>query len=314
MTELGKLEKVDLRKVWEHEARDFSTWLAMPENLEMLGKEIGIEIEHLGTEVEMGRFRIDVLAKEPNTDERIIIENQLESTDHDHLGKVITYAAGLDARYLIWIVKEVLDEHLKAVEWLNEHLDETVRCFLIKIEVWQIGDSKPAPKFDIVSVKNDWVANIKKTTPSGEVSSLGIKQLAFWEKFAEYVRAQDPRIKLHTPRPQHYMDFSIGNSISHIALTLNSQKKKFSVYLYIPNDKMLYQYLKDNEEQINMQLGTPIIWFEANVASGGGIDFHVDDIFDESRQAEYFGWLYASLKTQKATLVPYIEEYRNQGL
>eukprot|EP01037_Dinobryon_pediforme_P001051 gene1051-1061_t len=134
MTKLGKLEKVDLRKVWKHEARNFSTWLVLPENLEVLGAQLGIEIEPLGTEIEVGRFRIDILAKEPNTGENIIIENQLESTNHDHLGKVITYAAGLDARYLIWIVKEVLPEHLKAIEWLNEHLDDTVRCFLVKIE------------------------------------------------------------------------------------------------------------------------------------------------------------------------------------
>jgi len=136
MATLGKLEKVDLRKVWKHEARDFSTWLVQPENLDLLGAQLGIDIEPIGTEIEVGRFRIDILAKEPNTDEKIIIENQLESTNHDHLGKVITYAAGLDARYLIWIVKDVLPEHLKAIEWLNEHLDETVRCFLVKIEIW----------------------------------------------------------------------------------------------------------------------------------------------------------------------------------
>ena len=111
MKELGKLEKVDVREVWKHEARDFSAWLARPENLDVLAEQLGIEIEPLGTEVPVGRFNIDILAKEPNTNEQIIIENQLEPTDHDHLGKVITYAAGFDARYLIWIVKDVLPEH-----------------------------------------------------------------------------------------------------------------------------------------------------------------------------------------------------------
>ena len=152
MTQLGKLEKVDVRKVWEHEARDFSSWLVKPENLELLSEQIGIEIEPTGTEIGLGRFRIDILAEEPRTGHKIIIENQLEATNHDHLGKVITYAAGLDAKYLIWIVNDVLSEHLKAVEWLNEHLDDEIRCFLIKIEVWKIGDSKPAPRFEMVSV------------------------------------------------------------------------------------------------------------------------------------------------------------------
>lgn len=173
----------------------------MPENLELLGEQIGIEIELLGTEVEMGSFRIDILGREPNTDEKIIIENQLEQTNHDHLGKVITYAAGLDARYLIWVVKDVTDEHLKAIEWLNEHLDDSIRCFLIKIEVWQIGDSKPAPRFDVISVKNDWVSSVKKTAAVTGISSLRLKQLEFWEKLAIFIKAKDANIKIQTPGP-----------------------------------------------------------------------------------------------------------------
>ena len=170
MTQLGKLQKVDLRSVWKHEATDFSAWLVQPENLDVLAEQLGIEIEPIGTEVSVGRFKIDILAKEPNTNEQIIIENQLKLTNHDHLGKVITYAAGIDARYLIWIVKDVLPEYLKAIEWLNEHLDDEIRCFLIRIEVWQIGDSKPAPRFEVISVKNDWVASIKKATSSNGLS------------------------------------------------------------------------------------------------------------------------------------------------
>lgn len=135
MTQLGKLEKVDLRKVWSHEARDFSAWLAKEENLRELGETIGTELSLLGTEVDVGRYRIDVLALDSNTDHKVVIENQLEPTNHDHLGKVITYAAGLDAKYLVWIVKDVLPEHQKAIEWLNEYLDEEIRIFLLRIEV-----------------------------------------------------------------------------------------------------------------------------------------------------------------------------------
>jgi hypothetical protein len=98
MNELGKLVQVDLRKVWEHEARDFSAWLVKPENLSLLSEQLGIEIEPIDTEASIGRFRIDILAKEAMTGANIIIENQLEPSNHDHLGKVITYAAGLDAK------------------------------------------------------------------------------------------------------------------------------------------------------------------------------------------------------------------------
>ena len=113
------------------------------------------DIEIVETEANVGSFNVDILAKDNNTDRRIIIENQLERTDHDHLGKIITYASGYDAETIIWLVKNVRDEHRKAVEWLNNHLDENINIFLIRIEVWRIGDSKAAPKFNIVVSPNN---------------------------------------------------------------------------------------------------------------------------------------------------------------
>ena len=213
MIALGKLEKVDLRKVWEHEARDFSAWLVKPENLSLLSEQIGIEIESIDTEASIGRFRIDILAKEVITGDMVIIENQLESTNHDHLGKVITYAAGLDAKYLIWIVKDVLPEHLKAVEWLNEHLNDEISCFLIKIEVWQIGDSKPAPRFEVVGIKNDWVASLKRSAASDEPSTRQLNCMEFWQYLCNFIRTKDKGIKLQSPRPSRYLNFSMGDSI-----------------------------------------------------------------------------------------------------
>jgi hypothetical protein len=310
MTQLGKLSKVDVRKVWEHEARDFSAWLARPENLEMLGDQIGIEIEPLGTEVEMGSFRIDILGREPNTDERIIIENQLEQTNHDHLGKVITYAAGLDARYLIWIVKDVRDEHLKAIEWLNENLDDSIRCFLIKIEVWQIGDSKPAPRFDVISMKNDWVATVKKTAAATEVSSLKLKQQEFWERLATFIRTADSTINIQTPRPQHWFNFTMGNAICHLVLKMNVQKNVFAVQVYINSDKDLWEHFKDNSSEINEIVGQEVNWWESSKASGGTIKLQVSDVFDESSEAEYFEWLYLTLITLKKAVIPHVQAYK----
>jgi hypothetical protein len=121
---LGKLKKVDLKNEWKHEAYDFSKWLAQQENLDMLSDEIGIGIQLIEREASVGKFNVDILAQEENSERKIIIENQLETTDHGHLGKIITYAAGYDAEIIIWIVKDVRDEHKKAIEWLNEHTDE----------------------------------------------------------------------------------------------------------------------------------------------------------------------------------------------
>jgi len=314
MATLGKLEKVDLRKVWKHEARDFSTWLVQPENLDLLGAQLGIDIEPIGTEIEVGRFRIDILAKEPNTDEKIIIENQLESTNHDHLGKVITYAAGLDARYLIWIVKDVLPEHLKAIEWLNEHLDETVRCFLVKIEIWQIGDSHPAPRFEIISVKNDWAATIRKTTGSAGLSAVRLRQQDFWIRLCAFMKSKDPSVRLHTPRPQGFLDFGMGSPLAHVVLVINTQKNRFSAELYINDDKNLCGYLQSREDEIRSALGADLDWFEGNVASGLKIFMPVGDIFDSSRELEYFEWLNSQVIHFKKVFKPLIIEYLNQNI
>jgi len=115
---LEKLKKIDLRKAWNHEATDFTNWLAENENLSLLSNEIGIDINLTQTEASVGKFSVDILAEEENTGRKIIIENQLETTNHDHLGKVITYASGYDAEIMIWIVKDVRNKQKQAVNWL----------------------------------------------------------------------------------------------------------------------------------------------------------------------------------------------------
>src|SRR3989344_6367330 len=159
--ELGKLNKVDLRTAWKNEASDFTTWLSKEENLALLADEIGISIVNPKTEVDVGRFSADIVAEEESANRKIIIENQLETTNHDHLGKLITYASGHDAKTIIWVVKEVREEHRQAIDWLNEHTDDETSFFAIKIELYQIGNSPLAPKFEIISQPNDWAKTIK---------------------------------------------------------------------------------------------------------------------------------------------------------
>ncbi len=162
MPELGKIERVeDLRKIWPNEARDFTVWLSQDENLTMLGETVGIDIDLEERESSVGGFSVDLFATEEGTGRKIIIENQLEDTNHDHLGKIITYAAGKEASVIIWIVKRARDEHRKAVEWLNQHTDENIGFFLLEIELWKINGSVPAPRFNIVERPNDWAKAIK---------------------------------------------------------------------------------------------------------------------------------------------------------
>lgn len=309
MSELGKLVQVELRDVWEHEARDFSAWLVKPENLSLLSEQLGIEIEPIDTEASIGRFRIDILAKEAMTGANIIIENQLEPSNHDHLGKVITYAAGLDAKYLIWIVKDVLPEHLKAIEWLNEHLDDEISCFLIRIEAWQIDDSKPAARFEVVGIKNDWASTLKKSARTNESSSTQLSQLEFWQHLHDYIREKDKVIRLQTPKPRRYYQFSIGDSIASIVLVFAPRKSRISCELYINSDKSLYAYLRERETELATKLGE-LKWFDANVASGLFINLEVEDVFDTEKYDDYSEWCYQKVLEFKEKLVPYIREYR----
>ncbi len=164
MINLGTLEEIkDLREVWSHEAHDFTLWLA--KNISILGDEVGIDISIEETESSVGDFNVDIFATDADTGKKIIIENQLEETDHDHLGKLITYASGKSADLVIWLVRKARPEHRAAIEWLNNHTDEGVGFILCEIKVFRIGNSEPAPKFEIIEQPNNWVKEMKK--PSG---------------------------------------------------------------------------------------------------------------------------------------------------
>ena len=181
---LGKIERIDdLRTIWPHEAYDFSKWLASESGLALLSDATGIDLVLEERESSVGEFSVDIFATEEGSSRRIIIENQLEHTNHDHLGKIITYAAGKDAEVIVWIVKHARDEHKQAIEWLNQHTDENIGFFLIEIELWKIGDSLPAPNFNIIERPNDWSKIIKTSEGLSDLKRLYAE---FWQSFNEY--------------------------------------------------------------------------------------------------------------------------------
>lgn len=311
MVQLGKLEKVDLRKIWEHEAKDFSSWLAEDANLALLSEELGIDIEVIGTEASSGRFRVDILAKEANTGEYIIIENQLESTNHDHLGKVITYAAGYNAKYIIWVVKDVLPEHHKAIEWLNEHLDDSISCFLVKIEVWQIGDSNPAPRFEVVSIKNDWFSSLKQSASSANLSTNELKQQEFWTQLRDNFKTRDSNIRIQSPRAQHWLNFSMGSTLCHTYLTINSKDNSIGCGLWTYN-KEFFSFLQERENQIKGEITTDFFFWEANKSAGVRAILNVGDVYDQSQFSASFDWLYRNNKLFQSVFFKYVKEFKVQ--
>lgn len=289
---LSKLKKIDLRKEWEHEAKDFTNWLATDKSLQLLSEEIGIDISLIQTEASVGKFSVDILAEEDNTGRKIVIENQLETTNHDHLGKIITYASGFDAEIVIWIVKGVRDEHKQAVDWLNEHTDDKINIFVIRMELWQIGDSPYAAKFYVVSKPNDWAKAIRKSTSRADLSDRKLMQLEFWTQFKEYAALQQTSLRLRKAYPQNWYDISVGNSKSHIALTIDADNDQIRCELYIPDSKPLFKALWDNREKIENKLSCELEWMElegkkaSRVRTIHGIEIDNSENWDVS-----FQWL-----------------------
>jgi len=299
---LGKLTKVALREYWKHEARDFTGWLAEPENIELLGDEIGLDIEVIQTEAGVGRYSTDILAQEETTGRKIIIENQLESTDHRHLGQVLTYAAGREAEYIVWIVQEVRDEHKAAVDWLNEHTDEKINFFLLRIELWKIGSSDPAPKFVVVSRPNDWTKSIRGSSlDQREHSDTKLLQLEFWSQLRDFGILQKPPLRLRTPGAKHWYDVAIGRSDCHVTLTTLTAENKIGCELYIPNSKELFHSLYSNKGAIESALGrNEISWQELPSKKASRIRTFYDFDISSSERSEAFSWLVETTNKFKA--------------
>ena len=181
-SELGKLVSTDLRKAWPHEAHDFTPWLA--ENLDRLSDVIGIELDLEGCEVQVGPYRADIVANEPADGTRVLIENQLEDANLQHLGQVLAYLAGLEAKIVVWIAKEFDEQHRSAIRWLNDHTDDPFAFFAVRIRVVQIGKSPLAPIFEVLERPNEWDRRVQEATRTGELSELGQFRRTFWNHVA----------------------------------------------------------------------------------------------------------------------------------
>lgn len=309
---LGKLERVELRNVWKHEALDFTNWLAQAENLNLLSEEIGIEVSLIQTEASVGKFNVDILAEEEQTGRKIVIENQLETTDHDHLGKIITYASGFDAEIIVWIVREVRDEHKQAIDWLNEHTDQRINFFVVKMEVWQIGDSPYAPKFYVVSQPNDWAKIVKQTSiQSSNVSETQLTQLEFWEKFREFAQNKNSKIRFGKPQAQHWFAIRLGISHAHIELTVNNKRGLIGSEIYIPDSKELFFALLQLKENIQQELGFELEWAELPNKKASRIKARKQVNFSDVNQWEnYFFWLLEKTETLQRIFPKYIKSLK----
>lgn len=308
MVNLSQLKEIkDLRTVWPHEALDFTPWLADDDNISLLADAVGLDITVDETESSVGDFNVDIFATETSTDRKIIIENQLEDTNHDHLGKLITYASGKSADIIIWVVKHAREEHKAAIEWLNNHTDDKIGFFLCEIKLYQIGNSEPAVKFEVIEKPNDWAKVVKKNDSVNETQQ---HRYDYWVAFQEYAFHNSlfsQNFNRRKPSLDHWMNFSIGFSACNIVVSQIQKRNELDVELYISEDKELFNTLHNNKEEIETDSGLFFDWRELPERKASRILVSKDAVFsDKSKWTEQFDWIIETMLKMKRVFKKYL--------
>lgn len=257
---LGKIKEVDIRSVWPHEQYDFSKWLADEENIRALGEEMNLSLTDVDTERFVGSYRCDIICKDELTGKSVLIENQLEQTNHDHLGKIITYASGIDASVVVWIVAKARDEHASAIEWLNKHTDDDLSFFLIEVHAYTIGDSAPAPMFKIVEQPNVFAKTVKSIAHKGELNETQTNRIQFWTQFNDEIEQRGKPFNKRKATSDHWYSVAIGSSQCHISIDLVNKEHRIRVGVWVPDNKELYDCFYEHKDEIEDSAGCNFVW------------------------------------------------------
>ena len=314
--QLGRLEKIEnIRDIWDTEDKDFTPWLAEQGNITLLGDAIGLSLEVEAQEKAVGPFRADILCKDTADDSWVLVENQLERTDHKHLGQLMTYASGLKAVTIVWISTKFTEEHRSSLDWLNQITDDSFNFFGLEIELWKIGDSLIAPKFNIISKPNDWSQSVVAASKSAELSDSKLLQRDYWQGFHDFLHEKSSKIKPTKPLPQHWMNFSIGKSGIHlcsIASFVNSETKfwdggeiRAEVYISGANSKSYFKQLHEKKEKIEQVIGESCVWYSPENAKSCRIYLRKSaKIKDKSDWGNQHQWLKEKLESLMNSFKP----------
>lgn len=252
--QLLSVKSLDVRKIWGNEAREFTPWLA--DHLDLVAEAIGIDLESAETEAHVGDFQADIVATEVGTGLIVLIENQLEPTDHGHLGQLLTYAAGKNAKALVWLSPEFRTEHQAALDWLNRNMNTGVGFFGLQLEVWTIADSPAAPRLSVVSGPNEW----EKPVTSGETTDRARAYNQFFGRLIEAFKTAYPGVtRVRTPGGQSWISVPSGRSGFHFAWAFKNGRR-FAIELYVDLGEQIatkeaFDLLSDSRKEIEQQVG-----------------------------------------------------------
>lgn len=311
MSNFGELKRVPLRDIWPHEATDFTPWLAS--NIEALGDALGLELELTEREASVGDFSLDLLAKDLGTSRTVIIENQLTQTDHDHLGKLLTYAAGFNAATVIWVSNIVRDEHRQALEWLNQRTDTETQFFAVVVEVLKIDDSKPAFNFKPVVFPNEWQKSKKQKT-AANISSKGEKYRAYYQALIDELREKHKFTGARVGQPQNWYSFSSGiQGVLYSAVFAQGGKTRAEIYIDQGDqekNKTIFDVLKAREQEITANYGSPLEWERLDDKRASRIAIYRDGVIEssDSELEEIRKWHIDNLLKIKKVFTPEVQQ------
>lgn len=298
MPEFASLEPQDVREYWAHEEREFTPWLAdqlRDENASDLEDILGLDLEVVELEKSVGKYNVDIFAEVVEDGRGVIIENQLGDSDHDHLGKALSYAAGVDADIIIWIAPVFNDEHRDAVQWLNENSQEGVDLFAIRLEVWRIADSPPAVRFNPLEKPSEWKKKAQRG--KGELSERDQRREEFWTAFRDRIEETSTPLSARKPYPNHYYSNPIGVGGYHISYYVDEDADELGLELIIEDSAEAYRELSAQTEEIESELGLDVYWGELRETRTGNMRCEVGvkrkaTIENRDEWDEYFEWMF----------------------
>ena len=313
---LSIIEKVNLRDIWLNEATDFTPWLA--ENISALGNALGMELELQQTEAPVGAYSLDILARDLNGNRPVIIENQLDTTNHPHLGQLLTYAAGFDANVVVWLTGDFRDEHRQALDWLNQRTGEDTLFFGVVVELWKIDQSKPAPHFNLVATPNDWRKRNISSVPdpaAPPVTARNERYRKFFQELIDTLREDHKFTAARKGQPQSWYSFTAGHGAQLTYGANFAAGGQARTELYIDNGNKdwnmdLLEKLQQHKNQIETGIGEQLAWERLENRRACRIAIYrpgsIDD--DEDTLTETRTWMIGKLLSFKETFTPHLNQ------
>ncbi len=310
---LARIERVDLREIWPNEATDFTPWLA--NNLRGLGDALRLDLEFQEREASVGGYSLDILACDLGSDSQVVIENQLGTTDHTHLGQLLTYAAGYDAGVAVWIAREFRDEHREALDMLNRRTGTDTEFYGIEVELWKIDNSRPAVNFKLVVTPNEW----RKQTGQGtdETSERGKRYQSFFQALVDELREEHRFTNSRRSGTRSWASFATGvGGFRYRASFVQGGKARVAVYIDNGSkswNEDRFDELAESREAIESEIAGEFEWqrldnrraSRVSIVRPGTIDDEVDTL-QEIRQ-----WMVEHLLKFKEVFGPRLDELAN---